>query len=72
MSQYPDDMQLERRVGFEEWKKHVDNRLDSQDKKLDEILVAFRASKAGAHFIAWLSGVGAAVAVIWANFHNGK
>jgi hypothetical protein len=57
---------------FHAWRKHVDSRLDITDSKLDEILAAFRASKFGAHVIAWLAGLGAAVAVIWANFHSFK
>lgn len=34
---YLDDMEMERRVGFDEWKNHVDNRLDIQDSTLSGI-----------------------------------
>jgi hypothetical protein len=68
-------MQPERRQedhDFAKWRLHVDGRLDEQDKLLREIRDAFRASKVGAHIIGWLAGIGAAVAVIWANLHSIK
>jgi hypothetical protein len=57
---------------FAGWKSHVDARLTAQDRKLDEILATFRASKFGASAIAWLAAVGAAIAVMWSNLHGGK
>lgn len=52
--------------------KHVDDRLDTQDEKLDDILAAFKVSRFVVRAIAWLAAVGSAVAVIWANLHNMK
>lgn len=69
-----------RKIGrdFEEWRWHVDNRLDLQDKalakillKLDPIATNFEASKVGAIWIRWLATVGAAVLTIWVSLHFG-
>jgi hypothetical protein len=68
-------MQPDRRTedhDFARWRSHVDGRLDEQDKLLREIRDAFKAAKVGSHIITWAAGLGAAVAVIWANFHPMK
>ena len=57
-------------------RQHVDNRLDNvherlqeQDRKLDQIIAAFNTSRFVVRSIAWMAAVGAGVAVMWANFH---
>jgi hypothetical protein len=50
--------------------QHVDERLDAQDKKLDDLLAAFRASRWAVRAIAYLAGLGASLAIIWANWHT--
>ena len=63
---------MQTQTEMDDLRTHVDRRLDEQDRKLDEIIAAFRASKVGAQFIGWMAGIGAAVAVIWANVHGMK
>lgn len=63
MAQHPDLASLQR---------HVDERLDAQDEKLDEILSAFKMSKWAVRAIAYLAGIGASIAIIWANWHAPK
>jgi hypothetical protein len=63
MAQYQD---------IESLRRHVDERLDGQDKKLDDILAAFNTSKFVVRAVAWLAAVGAGVAVMWSSFHFGK
>ena len=57
---------------FSQWRAHIESRLDTQEKLLTEVRDAFRASKLGAHALAWMAGIGSAVAIIWANLHGFK
>ena len=47
-------------------RQHVDDRLATQDEKLDELLSILRASKMGAAMVKWLAGVGLALLGAWA------
>ncbi len=48
------------------WRKHVDDRLNTQDAKLDELLAILRASKMGAAMVKWLAGLGITLVGAWA------
>jgi hypothetical protein len=49
------------------WEQHVEDRLDAQDVKLDEILAAFKGSKVAFAVISGLASVAAALAIVWHN-----
>jgi hypothetical protein len=48
------------------WRAHVDDRLNTQDEKLDELLAILRASRMGAEIIKWLAGLGLTLLGAWA------
>ena len=47
-------------------REHVDERLQAQDAKLDELLAILRASKVGVAVIKWLAGIAVAFVTGWA------
>ena len=49
---------------FEQWKAHVDRRLDKQDETLTDIRNALGASKLGLAAIKWLVTIGAGIVAI--------
>lgn len=62
-------------MNIEEWREHIDGRLDAQDKLLKEIGASLQtfndtvgASKMGLAAIKWLVGIGAGIAAIWGVF----
>lgn len=53
--------------GRSPWELHVEDRLDTQDEKLDELISLFKGSKIALAIISGCAGLAASVAVIWHN-----
>lgn len=63
-------MDLEQKL--EALRLHVDERLEAQDGKLDEVLSILKASKMLVGAIKWAAGIAAAIITAWAAYKGVK